>query len=66
MIVLLSGTVNRPETHFLRFLMLIVAVVAFFQAEMHDNVLKWVGNRVAINDSIQTYYNVRASVMFSQ
>ena len=54
MMVLLSGRVNRPETHFLRFLMLIVAVVAFFQAEMHDNVLIWVGNRVAINDSIQT------------
>ena len=64
MLVLLSGTVNRPKTHFLMFLMLIVAVVAFFQAEMHDNVLIWVGNRVAIiNDSIQTNYNVRASLV---
>ena len=40
MIVLLSETVSRPETQCLGLLMLIVAVVAVFQAEMHDNVLK--------------------------
>ena len=38
---ILSETVSRPETQFLRFLMFIVAVV--FQAEMQGNVLKWVG-----------------------
>ena len=42
MMVVLPEAVSRPEAQFLNmFLMLIIAAV--FHAEMHGNVLKWVG-----------------------